>query len=191
MKAFTPPFRVSFPSVFRPSSYEGGEPKYSVVMLFYPAQFTEAHKKLWAGMATMADAVSREKFKIALKDLPANFRKPVRDGMEKAHLDGYGQGCKFATASSKQKPGLVDKDLQKLIAEEDFYAGCWARASIGAFAYNNKGKGVAFGLFNIQKLADDDSFSGRQDATEDFGEAPPEVFETEHAAPEEFADLGL
>jgi len=33
-KCITPKFRVSFPSVFTSKSFDGGEAKYSVVMLF-------------------------------------------------------------------------------------------------------------------------------------------------------------
>lgn len=173
---FTPPFRVSFPSVFQPSSFNGGEPKFSVVMLFYPKEFTPKHKELWEGLKRIADEASKEKFKKLLKELPENFRKPFRRGEEKAHLEGYGEGMIFATASSKQRPGIVDRDRNDLISESDFYPGCWARASVTAFAYDNKGKGVAFGLHNLQKLGDGENFTGRLSAEEDFGDDADEVW---------------
>lgn len=172
---FTPPFRVSFPNVFRPSSYNGGEPKYSLSMLFYPANFNEQAKKAWAEMGRIADEAALEKFKKRIKDLPDNFRKPMRKGEEKAHLDGYGPGCMFASASSKQAPGVVDRNREDIL-EQDFYPGCWARASVTAFAYDNKGKGVAFGLHNLQKLGEGENFSGRIAAEEDFGDSVDDVF---------------
>jgi len=162
LKAVTPPFRVSFPAVFEASSYQGGDPKYSVVMLFYP-----------------------DKFKKLIKDLPGNFKKPLRDGAEKAHLDGYGEGMMFGTASSKQRPGLVDRTKQPILTEEEFYPGCWARATITAYPYDNVGKGVAFGLHNLQKLGDDENFTGRVAAEDDFGDDADDVWQGADIAPED------
>ena len=172
---FTPPFRVSFPNVYRPSSYQGGEPKYSIVMLFYPANFNEQHKKAWSDVGRIANEAAIDKWKKPIKELPDNFRKPFRKGEEKAHLDGYGPGCIFFSASSKQQPGVVDRN-KRAVAEADLYPGCWARASISAFAYDNKGKGVSFGLHNIQKLGEGESFSGKLAAEEDFGDNVDDVF---------------
>ena len=45
-KLWTPPFRVSFPSVFEASSYQGSKPKYSVVGLWYPAKFDAKQKEV-------------------------------------------------------------------------------------------------------------------------------------------------
>lgn len=176
---FTPPFRVSFPSVFTPSSYNGGEAKFSVVGLFYPDKFDANGKKCWQEMARIANEASQEAFKKALKDLPDNFRKPFRRGEEKAHLDGYGPGMWFLTMSSKQRPGVVDRNKQDILLESDFYPGCWARASVTAYSYDNKGKGVAFGLHNLQKLADGENFTGRLSAQEDFGDDADEVWKDE------------
>jgi hypothetical protein len=172
---FTPPFRVSFPNVFRPSSFNGGEPKYSLVGLFYPANFNEAHKKAWKEVGRIANEAALEKFKKQIKDFPDNFRKPFRKGEEKAHLDGYGPGCVFFSMSSKQAPGVVDRN-KGIVLEQDLYPGCWARASVTAFAYDNKGKGVSFGLHNIQKLGEGESFSGKIAAEEDFGDNVDDVF---------------
>jgi hypothetical protein len=183
LKAVTPPFRVSFPSVFEASSYQGGDPKYSVVMLFYPDKFTEADKKAWKTMQAIADAASKDKFKKLIKDLPGNFKKPLRDGAEKAHLDGYGEGMMFGTASSKQRPGLVDRNKQPILTEEEFYPGCWARATITAYPYDNVGKGVAFGLHNLQKLGDDENFTGRVAAEDDFGDDADDVWQGADIAP--------
>ena len=172
---FTPPFRVSFPNIFRPSSYQGGEAKYSLVMLFYPANFSEVHKTAWREVGRIANEAAIDAFKKPLKDLPDNFRKPFRKGEEKEHLDGYGPGCVFFSASSKQAPGVIDRNKANVL-EADFYPGCWARASISAFAYDNKGKGVAFGLHNLQKLGEGANFSGRVAAEEDFGDNVADVF---------------
>lgn len=180
-KVVTPPFRVSFPSVFEPSSFENSAPKYSTVMIFHPKDFDKKAKAQFKAMEALLDDVSKEKFKKAVKDLPDNFKRAFRDGNEKEHLEGYGDGTVFATCSSHQRPGLVDRDKTPILAEEDFYPGCWARATVTAYAYDNRGKGVAFGLHNIQKLGEGQNFTGRVPADEDFDDDADEVWEDESA----------
>lgn len=167
----TPMFRVSFPSVFEASSYEGGAPKFSVCAVWTPKLFTPKDKELWAAMKLLADEVSLEKFKKKLDALPANFKKPFRDGNEKADLEGFGEGKVFSNLSSKMRPGIIDRDRAPITDPEDFYPGCFARATITAYAYDNVGKGVAFGLQNLQKIKDGDRLDSRTDAAEDFGDA--------------------
>lgn len=189
----TPMFRVSFPSVFEKSSFEGGEGRYSVVGLFQPAQFTEADKAKWTAIRTAMDEVCKAEFKKTVKEMQASgvaFRFPIRKGEEKPHLEGYGPGVVFFTmASTKRRPSVVDKNGVSITAEnsEEFYAGCYARASVIPFAFNNKfGKGVSIGLGNLQKLGDGESFSGFTSAEEDFGGDAAE-FDTSKEEVEDFA----
>ena len=50
-----------------------------------------------------------------------------------------------------------------------FYSGCYGRASIRFYAYNQNGnKGVGCGLGNVQKLEDGQPLDGRTTALEDF-----------------------
>lgn len=160
-KCMTPKFRVSFPAVFEPKAFEGQEAKYSVVMLF---------KKGEADLKAMRDAahnVMTEKWGPKEK-WPKNLRSPFRDGDEKSDTEGY-EGHVFVSASNKLKPGLVDQRANPITDKEAFYAGCYARATVIAFAYDTKGnKGVSFSLQNIQKLGDGPSLSGRKAASEEF-----------------------
>ncbi len=184
-KVTSPPFRVSFPEVFEKKGYDGSDPKYSVVMLFYPDKMTDPEKKRFVAMKAMLDEACREKFSgkslSEMKKSPA-FKRGLRLGEEKPDLDGYGEGCVFATASSKQQPGIIDLGRDPIIRAEDFYPGCWARATLTAYGYDNKSKGVAFGLQNIQKLGDDDSFSGRTAAEDDFDKDEDDVWAGNDAA---------
>jgi hypothetical protein len=96
------------------------------------------------------------------------LRNPFRDGSEKAELDGY-EGMVFASATSKMQPGIVDARVQRIIDENEFVSGHYARATITAYGYDKAGNvGVAFGLQNIQKLRDGEPFSGRTAAENDF-----------------------
>ncbi|USN14447.1 nucleic acid-binding protein [Janthinobacterium phage vB_JliS-Donnerlittchen] len=171
-KVTTPKFRASFVWAFKPQPpMEGstGDPKYGTTMLFDAAarktpQY-EALKKL-------ALAAAKEKFGDKLKPDGKGWfvglRNPLRDGAEKSELDGY-EGCTFASATSKMQPGIVDAQLQRIISEDDFYSGCYARATVTAYGYDKAGnKGVAFGLQNLQKLAEGERFSGRTAAEDDF-----------------------
>lgn len=158
MKTMTPSFRVSFPSVFEATSgFEGQEAKFSITMLF-PKE-TDL-----SGMKKLVDEAIAEKWG---NKVPKDLRSPFRDGDEK-ELDGYA-GHTYVKATSKTRPGIVDKDLVPIISSSDFYAGCYARATVTVFAYDRTGnKGVSFGLQNIQKLDDGEAFSGKKSAEEDF-----------------------
>jgi hypothetical protein len=161
----TPEFRVSFPAVFKPSRPKGApadqEAKYSLTMLFDRDADLSALKKA-------AEAAAKEKWG---DDIPKGLRTPFRDQGEK-EFDGYEEGALFVIATSKQKPGLVDAQVNDIIDESEFYAGCYARATIRAFAYGGKGTsfkpGVSFGLQNVQKLRDGDPLGGRTRARDDF-----------------------
>lgn len=171
----TPEFRASFVYAFRPqaSLEEGKEPKYSVTMLFKKGADLTALKKV-------AHQAAVEKWG---DKIPPNLYSPFRDQGEKDY-DGYEAGAIFLTATSKQKPGVVDQNVQDIINEADFYSGCWARATVRAFAYGGAGTkfkaGVGFGLQNIQKLRDDKPLGGRTRATDDF--APVEMAAGETAS---------
>lgn len=176
MKIVTPEFRLSFPAVWEPKAGpDGGEEKYRIVMLFPKTEDIKALKKL------AYDAIA-EKWGADKGKWPANLRNldlgkflstsgkdgwPFRDG-DAQSLDGYA-GCVSVSATSKQAPGVVDRKLKPIIDKDELYAGCYCRASVTAFAYDKAGnKGVSFGLQNIQKIRDGESFSGRSRAEDDF-----------------------
>lgn len=171
-KVTSPKFRASFVWAFKPQPpMEGstGEPKYGVTMLFdEAARKTPAYEL----MKKLALHAAKEKFGDKLKPDGKGWfvglRNPFRDGAEKSELEGY-EGMTFASATSKMQPGIVDQNLSRIISEDDFYSGCYARATVTAYGYDKAGnKGVAFGLQNLQKLGDGDRFSGRTAAEDDF-----------------------
>ena len=63
----------------------------------------------------------------------------------------------------------MDKNLAPLIEREEFYSGCYGRASINFYAFNVSSKGIAAGLNNLQKLADGEMLAGGSTAEDDFG----------------------
>jgi hypothetical protein len=162
VKVMTPKFRVSFPNVFKAKAIEEGQdPKFSMAMLFDDEADLSAMKKA-AQDAIKAKWPDKSK-------RPKGLRNPFRDATEKLQFEGYEEGITFVTASSKQKPGLVDQQRDDILDYEDFYAGCYARATLLAFPYDTMGnKGVSFLLSNIQKLADGEPLSGKTKAKDDF-----------------------
>jgi len=158
----TPSFRVSFPHVFKPQpGMNPGDPaKYSITMLFHKdIDITPLEKAVFA--AAIETFGPKDKW-------PKNLRLPFKDGDEKSDMVGY-KNTTYISASSKQKPGLVDKDLQPIIEDGTFYAGCFARATVRVGTYDKAGnKGVCFYLDNIQKLKDGEQFSGKKSADKDF-----------------------
>jgi hypothetical protein len=153
----TKEFRVSFPSVFKATAFEGQEPKFSVTMLFPKDTDISDLKKA-------ADEAAKEKWG---DKIPKNLRMPFVDGDEKEY-DGYA-GMVAIKANTKTKPQVVDRSKQPLLDDSEFYGGCYARASVVAFAYDTAGnKGVSFALNNVQKLRDGEPFGSRTNADSDF-----------------------
>ena len=159
LKMMTPKFRMSFPYLLKPRAMDSDtEPKYSVVMLFPDdADLKELKSK--------AKAAAKEKFG---KD--KGVKLPFNDQGEK-DLEGYEEGCIYATATSAQKPGVVDENVEDVIDPGEIYPGRWARATIVAYAWTfGKKKGVSFGLRNIQLLDHDDNLAGGAGAKSDFSD---------------------
>lgn len=184
--------RLCFPAIFeKEQQMEGasGPPKYAATIVFDKA-YLKAHPDEMArfnAIRAAADKVCVEKFKKSVKDATSaipRFWSPFRDGAEKAHLDGYGEGTIFFKASSRNRPGAVGADARTPIDDpEALYAGCYVRISVSPYAFDNKTKGIGIGLNNIMFVKDGPRLAGGVDATEDFGE-----FEGETAGAETGAD---
>lgn len=164
-KVLTPEFRVSFPHVFAPhTGFEGQAAKYSLVMLF--DHKTDISKLKQAAFKAAVDKWGpKEKW-------PKALRMPFRDGNEKSDLQGYENTIYVTANSPKQRPQVINAKKEP-ITEEDgaFYPGCYARATLRAFAYDKAGnKGVSFSLQNVQKIRDGESFGGRKNAVDEFDE---------------------
>lgn len=163
VKVVTPEFRVSYPAVFEPKQFKGQkDAKYGVTMIFDKAIDLSGLKK--AVYCAKVEKWGPDKTK------HPKIKHPLfRDGdEEKGDVAGY-QDSIFCVAKSKEQPGLVNSRRQAIVSPKDFYAGCYARAEVIAYAYDNEfGKGVGLSLQNIQKLRDGDKLSGKKDAEDVF-----------------------
>ncbi len=161
VKITTPEFRVSYPAVHEPKAYGTQKAKYSVTMLFDKDTDLASLKKP-AMKAAIAMFGPKDEW-------PENFKWPFRDGDKKKDRDGYA-GKIFVKASTTQPVGVVNR-FGKAITKEsgEFYAGCYAQATVVCSAFNKDGgAGVTFYLNNIKKTRDGEEFSSRTKAEDDF-----------------------
>lgn len=194
----TPPFRISFPSLITATGYQGSAEKFSVTALWYTEDVKGKYRDTWGNLVTRLDETAREFFQTPLARLPANIRRGIRNGNEKAHLNGYGDGVLFAalSANADRRPQVVD--LRKNLLSDDqirqlCYPGAWARASVNVYAYDNIGKGVAIGLNNLQWLGHGDRLDSVTDAKRDFEDDPEDIWfqqEAESGDPATDDELG-
>jgi len=171
VKCITPVFRLSFPQLHEAKSFNNSEPKYSIEMLIAKdVDLKKPADKQKYSMHQIAFNAGVASWGADTSKWPKNYKKPWRDGDTKAERDGYA-GHYYIRASSKKQPGMVDAARRKVLTDVEtvFYAGCYCRAEIIAFTYDTAGnKGIGFALQNIQKVAEGEPFSGRQDAAEAF-----------------------
>lgn len=164
-------FRLSYPHLFKPKMNEmNGKMEYSIVALF-------AKGEDLSDLKLAAQKAIEEKWGPDRKKWPVNLKSPFRDQGERAKVvdgvsilpDGYEEGAIFINLKSSHRPGVVDQSVQDILDETQLYAGCWCRATVNPYCYDNKGnRGVAFGLTNLQKVKDDECLSGRTRPQDDF-----------------------
>lgn len=188
----TPEFRVSYPNVFKPKRNDlNGKDEYSIVALFKKGQDLTALKA--AAQKAIVDKWGPDKAK-----WPQNLRTPFRLQEERAkEVDGkrvlpagHEEGAIFLNLKSSQRPGVVDQNVQDILDESQFYAGCYARASSNAYAYDQKGnRGVSFGLGNIQKMRDGEPLGNRAKPENDFAPVQTEGGSSEGASTGSATDI--
>lgn len=171
-KVVTGKVRFSYANVHEPKSIKGSDPKYSVSLII-----PKSDKKTLADIKAAIEQAKKDGVSKFGGKVPANLKLPLRDGdlerpEDEAYKDSY-----FINANSKDKPGIVDKGVKPILDQSEFYSGCYGRASINFYAFNQNGnKGIACGLQNLQKLSDGEPLSGRSRAEDDFSTADDDDF---------------
>lgn len=167
-KVVTGKVRFCYVNVFEPTAMDdSATPKYNICIII-PKSDTATVDKInkaieaakQAGKAKLADKNGR---------IPANIKIPLRDGDIDRADDPAFENSWFINANTLRRPSIVDRNLSPIIEREDFYSGCYGRASINFYAFNVSSKGVAAGLNNLQKLEDGEPLAGGSTADEDFG----------------------
>lgn len=170
-KVVTGKVRASYASLLKPTAFENQDPKYSVVLLI-----PKSDKKTLAAIHNAQKAAYEAAKNDKLKGVAwERVKTTLRDGDTDSSVDPDNQPeyahCYFINVSSKQKPQIVDREMNPLTDESEVYSGMYIRASINFYAYNTAGnKGISAGLNNVQKVADGDFLGGRSSAEDDFDE---------------------
>lgn len=167
-KVVTGKVRFCYVNVFEPTAMnEGDTPKYNICILI-PKDDAKTLDKINKAVEAAKQA---GKAKLADKNgkIPSNLKLPLRDGDDERADDPAFENCYFINANSNRKPSIVDRDLNPIMEKEEFYSGCYGRASINFYAFNVTSKGIAAGLNNLQKLEDGEMLAGGSTAEEDFG----------------------
>jgi hypothetical protein len=109
--------------------------------------------------------VLKEKCPDALSSDPkkrVKVKSPFKDQGDMLKYDGYVEGGKFISATSrKNRPGLFDARQKTVTDETLVYPGVWVVCTVRPFWYD-KGvnKGVSFGLQSVMLVADDKNMGG-------------------------------
>lgn len=166
-KVVTGLVRFSYLHIWEAVAIEEGQDKKYSASLIIPKSDKETLAKIKAAIAAATEA---GKAKFGGK-IPANLKTPLRDGDverpdDEAYADSY-----FLNANAKTKPGVVDKNANPIMDQDEVYSGCYGRASVTFYAFNTSGnKGIACGLNHIMKVKDGESLGGRSTAESDFAE---------------------
>jgi len=183
-KVVTGKVRASYAHVFHPKSAGEGTPEKYSISLLIPKDDEKTVAKIEAAIEA---AIENGKAKLG-KFVKSKLKTPLRDGDEERPDDAAYEGMYFLNATSNTRPGIIDRNKVKIVedpddpkheidqeagevSEEEFYSGCYCRASLNMFAYNTQGnKGVGCGLNNLQKLDDGERLAGGASAQADFAD---------------------
>ena len=158
--------RFSFPRVFTPGSVDENSPKkYSCSILI--DKDNDAAVKLVREAIDAAAKKGAEKFWSG--KVPANIKKPLRDGDFDREDDPAYHGMWFLNANNTRKPGVqvLEDGMRYDATEEDFYAGCYGAVTLDFYPYDKKGnKGVAVSLGNLIKLRDGEHLASGGESTD-------------------------
>ena len=166
--------RLSFPSLFNKSEFEGKEGKFEATLLF-----PKSDKKTYNQIIKAIDAAKKE----ANKKVPESkyFIKDGDEIFEEKEYDGY-EGMWAVKAGNSKRPTVIDRDKSPITEDDDIvYAGCYVNAIVSPWVQDNQyGKRVNANLLGIQFVKDGEAFG---DATvadaDDFDDVEDEFEEDE------------
>ena len=178
-RLLTPKFRVSFPQVWHKKAFkEGDAGRYSLTALFEPAMFSDGDKGKWKALLRACNAVAVKEWKktYAQAEDDSGYTLPFHKG-DTENKWGRGPGIVFCTfAAVLRRPSIIDVHGIALTedGDDEFYSGCYARASVNPYVPKGWRKTMAIGLNNLQKLGNGERLDSFSSAEDDFGSDPAE-----------------
>lgn len=161
--------RWSYARLFDPRINDDGKAEFSVSLII-PKSSTITIEKIQAAI----EAAYREgeaKLKGNGKSVPAleTLKTPLRDGdLEKPDDPAYANSYFVNAKCRDTAPEIVDADLQRILDRTEVYSGCYGRADISFYAYNNRSKGIGCWLHGLQKIADGEPLGSKANIEADF-----------------------
>ena len=163
----TPLCRVSFAgSLFKPrAQMEGGVEKYGCTLIFEKSCDRSALDTAVKNVivAQWGDkGLERAKAGLIKSPFLDGNGKEARNKKTGELHPGFGPDVFFLRVQSIRQPVLRYKSEHIPATEEELYSGCYGKAVLNAFAWNNvqNGDGVSFGIQMFQKLQDGESLGG-------------------------------
>ena len=154
--------RLSFPSLFRKSVYNGEETKFEATFLLDKKSQGDKIKEIETAIA----AAIKENLKGAKI---GDDKKCLKNG-DDFDYTGYA-GNMSLKASTNKRPLVIDRDQTPLTEDDNrIYAGCRVNAIIELWAQNNTyGKRINANLLAVQYFKDDEPFAdGDKASIDDF-----------------------
>ncbi len=186
-KVLTGEVRFSYVHVFEPKAMDGSSDEKYSVSLIIPKTDKKTVSAIRQALKNAAEIGKNTKF---AGKVPKDFDKALRDGDEERSDDENYANSYFVNATSKGKPGVVDKYRKVITDETEFYSGCFGHASLNFYPFNSNGnRGVACGLNNLMKTKEGTFLGGRASAESDFADLEFE-FDDEFGDLEDDDDLG-
>ncbi len=171
MSITTGKVRASFAHVFQPHAAPGSnDAKYSITLLI-PKTDAATLNAIYSAIELAKQAGVQKTFGGVT---PPVINTPIYDGDgTRPNGEPFGEECRghmVLRASSREQPSVVDLNVQPILNPADLYSGCYIRASIDFFAYNQSGnRGIGCGLNAVQKIEDGEPLTSRVTAAEAFG----------------------
>lgn len=165
----------AFPVRFSYFKAIGGEMNYN--------KKKKAEERIWSSMILIPkeDTGTIERFKALIEavaaerwgsNIPKAMKISFRDGDKEGKggvPDGTAPGTApyggnfFVSARSDRKPTTVDADMQEILDPSGVVSGDYGCVSLNCFTFDNEhGKGVSFGLGNIQFIKKGEPLGGMQ-----------------------------
>lgn len=167
--------RISYPTLFEPKKLKkvpNSEPRYSCQIMI--EKDTREGKREWDKIkSAIEEAKEAGSEKVAGWNgrVPKNLEiKNIKDGDDEEVYEKNPEykGHWVISCSSKNRPGVVDRDLKEIINPEKIYAGCIVRVDVNFFGYDTGSNGVGCALNHVQFWEEGEPLTSRKSASEAF-----------------------
>ena len=175
--------RISFPELFKPSSFQGDTPKFSAVFLL--PKGSEQEKQVRLEIQRVATDAFGDQAKQLIDRQNNTNRKLIKDGDGPEGLTASGEqktgyaGHVFIKGTSKTAPKVVGRARQILTEADGLpYAGCMVNVQLDIWAQSNQfGKAVNCKLLAVQFWEDGERLGGSSGANIDAFESAEDEWE--------------